>query len=783
MPPVKLFEPNLANNYKPGGKHRAPAFSRQLLFAGGFRNGFCKRFAVFGAFFCFFFIACHAGLGGMPYGKFLSMIEDADWDALLQIDISLIERTARNNPNAAFYAAYLFEEESPPVDPDSETGAGDAARANEIVVKLYKTALRDEVVRDAAANRLRPHVLKSRKTAMEIAGISPSTPALRTLKAASILTLGYYDKVPALYRDEALFDGAGELSAWDRAILLLARLRQDSDDMKNDPGEEALDFFLAGDTGQARRWLWDEITRRGLEPFSEAGANAVLGRFYTADYAYRDALAMFRASFERDERLYFRYTGLFNDLGRAYFYGGSQAEGAALFLDWEAEAAAENSEALRDFRYLCMYYAGRMRRATGKRELAAEHFTRAVELAPDSLQQDACIWYLVEMGFGQKIGTGIELLEKWADRWHDGDYFADLYDRVAQWAASTNNWNTLLDLFPTIERGNSGLTRAKYAYLIGRALEAGFIPSDDGRLSDRTPQSFFAIAYNENAAPYYYNETHLYYRALAGLKLGKEPEFIEKPQQTEPYTMLTGEGRFLEGFFTYGAAKYASAWIRDYTDTLPLGELRELGRQLSGNNLWGEAIRLCTVYMKRPDFVLTAEDIALYFPCGYAELVTRFAKEYRIDRAVLFGLIRSESIFIPDIISRAGAGGLAQLMPQTALETARIIARQGGPDYVADDAVDRANPETNVHIGAHFLRSLMDTQATPLYALLSYNGGPTRVRRWARASSLPPDLFMESIELRETREYGKKVIACAILYNSFYFSLKFDALVADIFGN
>jgi soluble lytic murein transglycosylase len=716
------------------------------------------------------------------------MIEDADWDALMQMDISLIERTARNNPNAAFYAAYLFEEESPPVDPDSETGAEDAALANEIVVKLYKNALRDEVVRDAAANRLRSHVLKSRKTALEIAGISPSTPALRTLKAASIFALGYYDKVTAIYRDEPLSDETEE-SGWDQALQLLARLLKNSHEAENDLGEEMLDFFLSGDTGQARRWLWDEISRRELVPFHEAGADAVLGRFYTADYAYRDALALFRSSFEHDERLFFHYTDLFNDLGRAYYYGGSQEEGAALFLDWEAEAAAENNEALRDFRYLCLYYAGRMRRATGKRELAAEHFTRAVELAPDSLQKDACIWYLIEMGFSQRMGTGIELLEKWADRWHDGDYFADLYDRVAQWAASTNNWRTLLDLFPTIERGSSGLTRAKYAYLIGRAMEEGLISSRNGvsagtsAMSNRTPQSFFAIAYDENAAPYYYNEAHLYYRALAGLKLGKEPEFIEKPQQIEPYPMITGEGRFLEGFFTYGAAKYASAWIRDYTNTLPLEELRELGRRLEENNLWGEAIRLCTIYMKRPDFVLTAKDIALYFPCGYEELVTRFAEEYRIERAVLFGLIRTESIFIPDIISRAGAGGLAQLMPQTALETARAIVRQGGPDYIADDTVDRANPETNVHIGVHFLRSLMDTQETPLNALLSYNGGPTRIRRWARASSLPPDLFMESIQLQETREYGKKVLACAILYNHFYFSLKFDALVADIFGN
>jgi soluble lytic murein transglycosylase len=124
-----------------------------------------------------------------------------------------------------------------------------------------------------------------------------------------------------------------------------------------------------------------------------------------------------------------------------------------------------------------------------------------------------------------------------------------------------------------------------------------------------------------------------------------------------------------------------------------------------------------------------------------------------------------------------------QLMPETAFDTARTIAAQGGPDYVVDDTVDRANPEINIHIGTYFLRHLLNTQASPLHAILAYNGGPTRIRRLSRASDLPPDLFMESIGIRETREYGKKVLASAILYNHFYFPLKSDTFIADIVNN
>jgi soluble lytic murein transglycosylase len=527
------------------------------------------------------------------------------------------------------------------------------------------------------------------------------------------------------------------MTAWDTALLFLARLMRDGPESA--PHEEAIAFFLSGEIDAARRWCWEEISLRGLAPFSEAEENAIRGRFFTADYAYRDAIALFRSRGEFDFRLFSRYDGLFTDLGRALLYngGGSQEEGAALFARWEAEAA------------------------------------------PDDAQRDACIWYIIEMELNTSMEKGIARLEQWADKWHDGDYFADLYDRAAQWAVSRKNDDTLVRLFPAIERGSSGLTRAKYAYIIGRMLEEGRI----GPL-DRTPKAFFAIAYNESAAPYYYNEAHLYYRAMAGFRLGKEPDFIETHQEAGAATAITTkEGLFLQGFFTYGAKKYAAAWIRDYTETLPLDELRVLAGMLSEEGLWGEAIRLCVVYMKRPDFAVTPWDIALYYPRGYAELVNTFAERFAIDERVLFGLIRTESIFIPDIVSRAGAGGLMQLMPETALDTARTIANQGGPDYVVDDAVDRANPETNIHIGTSFLRSLMDTQASPLHAILSYNGGPNRIRRLARASDLPPDLFMESIEIKETREYGKKVLASAILYGHFYFSLKSDTLIADILGN
>jgi soluble lytic murein transglycosylase len=77
----------------------------------------------------------------------------------------------------------------------------------------------------------------------------------------------------------------------------------------------------------------------------------------------------------------------------------------------------------------------------------------------------------------------------------------------------------------------------------------------------------------------------------------------------------------------------------------------------------------------------------------------------------------------------------------------------------------------------------------PLLSILAYNGGMNRVRRWYREAArnfdpslpaLPGDLFLETIELAETRNYGRKVISAALIYGTLYYDMKADSFLADI---
>lgn len=87
---------------------------------------------------------------------------------------------------------------------------------------------------------------------------------------------------------------------------------------------------------------------------------------------------------------------------------------------------------------------------------------------------------------------------------------------------------------------------------------------------------------------------------------------------------------------------------------------------------------------------------------------------HRLPFGLLDALIATESAYLPWAISRAGAGGLAQLMPATAAELG---------------VVDRFDPLQSIEGGARYLRRMLDRFGSVSLALAAYNAGPGSVRR------------------------------------------------------
>ena len=114
-------------------------------------------------------------------------------------------------------------------------------------------------------------------------------------------------------------------------------------------------------------------------------------------------------------------------------------------------------------------------------------------------------------------------------------------------------------------------------------------------------------------------------------------------------------------------------------------------------------------------------------------MISRYSRRHQLHPALIRAVIKAESGFDPMAVSRAGAIGLMQLMPQTAV---RLEVR------------DLYDPEDNIGGGTKYLRQLLDRFRGNLpLALAAYNAGEHTVDRYR---GLPP--------IDETRQYVRKVI-------------------------
>jgi soluble lytic murein transglycosylase-like protein len=112
--------------------------------------------------------------------------------------------------------------------------------------------------------------------------------------------------------------------------------------------------------------------------------------------------------------------------------------------------------------------------------------------------------------------------------------------------------------------------------------------------------------------------------------------------------------------------------------------------------------------------------------------INKAADRHNVDPNLVRALVKVESNFNPNAVSRKGAMGLMQLMPQTARQL-----RLTNP----------FNPDENVDAGVRHLRELLDNYGGDVrLSLAAYNAGTGAV---ARSSGIP--------HYAETRNYVKRI--------------------------
>jgi soluble lytic murein transglycosylase-like protein len=137
---------------------------------------------------------------------------------------------------------------------------------------------------------------------------------------------------------------------------------------------------------------------------------------------------------------------------------------------------------------------------------------------------------------------------------------------------------------------------------------------------------------------------------------------------------------------------------------------------------------------------------------------------FKVNRALLFALARTESGFNPEAKSPVGALGLMQLMPPTVKYTGARLA-----EVLGTSKPDWRDPETNMALGQEYVQYLLEdsnVNGDLLLMAAAYNAGPGNLAKWRDkfAYDNDPLLFLESMPSRETHDFAQRVLASMWIY-------------------
>ena len=584
----------------------------------------------------------------------------------------------------------------------------------------------------------------------------------------------------AYFESKALY-GLGK-KGWERGIRGLLLQRPSSEWTA-----KALDFALASDSGQG-----------GISAEAINAARmrlAVKNRDYGPAYRYAQrALDLVLAPDAPKS--------LVSDAGKAFLYSGSSAAGIELFraaFGPAGQIAELRNAKAREAAWTGAFYRARFLRALKRWDEAISLYEAILETAPSADDQDGARWYLIDCKMQEAESDAaaaakrkdkkkkpsasvlaaraasarrseLAILAGQASKWKNPARFDDMAEPLFREGIQARDWSFVEDFARALGSRLSPALGARTLYVAGRATELGWAGRED---AEKTVAADLV-----GAADFYHAVLSLsgasnYYRILSARRLNEDLSLIP-PDMGPPPDSKPGElESFFVGFIGSGLSDMAYDEAKDRFDELDLDAMRRFASSLSKAGRYADSMRTILALTERPAWDPRRSDYELLYPRAYLTAVRSVGNA--VPEHLLYGLLRSESFFRPDVVSSAGAIGLSQLMPSTAAELARGI---GMTSY------DLKNPADNLRLGSrNFAELIEETGNRPLRAMFAYNAGRGRLRRWlSDGEGLPDDLLLESLSIEETRQYGRNILQAAVMYGELYNGMKADSIVDEIMG-
>jgi soluble lytic murein transglycosylase len=256
-----------------------------------------------------------------------------------------------------------------------------------------------------------------------------------------------------------------------------------------------------------------------------------------------------------------------------------------------------------------------------------------------------------------------------------------------------------------------------------------------------------------------------YYAALSATRLGNHPWSPQAAPDSFAADPVIADVVSRAALLSRFGMKQESRWelerLARSPETSP-ERLLGLANAFRSQGMASQAIQLARRALAQgapPD----ARTFRLIYPVVHADALLAEAAEQGLDPSFVAALIRQESSFNPAATSRAGARGLAQVMPELGERLAKAL------NYPVWDPVLLYQPDVSIQLGTFHLRELLTRYDQRAHILAAYNAGSPRVERWSkRIGVTDPEVFAEQISFVETRDYVRIIQRNEQIYRALY---------------
>jgi len=569
-----------------------------------------------------------------------------------------------------------------------------------------------------------------------------------------------------------------------RCLFQLA-VCQEMNSKKDMAFENYKEIWLKYPLNEYSETVWENLIRlpaedSSIEPFVPT-ANQIYnrGEIFFGIYHYNSALDEFNRILQGDYLNNLSpelYSKVLFKKGMCYFNLGDYSKSKYyLYLSYEKSPSGSVADD-------SLYYLGRALTNLNLDADAISYYQKLVELFPTSNYSDDALYRIGRIySLKEDFKNAASYFQRVSSDYPNGDKLADalwelgwIQYRSADYSTAKNTFSNYASSYKGTQLEEKGLFwQAKCCQNLGESDKAAELYK---KIIDLNSYSYYTFASGEMLA-----------------KMNEESQVKEINHQLNPdenphiagiipdiYSILEEDSYIKDSEISH-IDKAIELLKLEFFNSASL-EIEVGSSEIKENP--ARTLQIATLYMKSNNYANSINIIGknlkqlkseldephtdylyyLYYPYGYKEPVQKYSAQYNLDPLFTLAVIRQESLFRPDAVSRSEAQGLMQIWPPTGEEIANKI---GISNYYINLLLD---PDINIRMGTYYLRQQLDNFGQDkFYCLGAYNKGPRRMSEWiSKYRDKDIDEFIESISSEEARDYIKKVMGNYYFYQMLY---------------